>query len=132
MEMKEEESSWGRPKAISLQIIIIIFTIIKLFINFHEYLDYSITLTIDIIFNFILLIEVILIPFFFHKDMDEDIFVFFMVTLGIGELGNVITGFIISFQLDSKDFIGIYYLILFGRIFLLWGFVVFIGFDVFK
>ena len=53
---------------LSLQIIVTILTIIKLVMNFHEPLDYSVSLIIDIILNFLILILVNIIPIILYRD----------------------------------------------------------------
>ena len=74
--MEEGVSSMPLRKsiALSLQIIITILTIIKLFINFHEFLDYSVLLIIDIILNFTILIDANIIPFIKDNDYEEAIY----------------------------------------------------------
>ena len=65
---------------LSLQIINTILTIIKLFINFHETKEYNIYVIIDSIFNFIILIDVNIIPFLVDK-LDEEKLIAIVVTL---------------------------------------------------
>ena len=123
--MEEGASSMPLNKsiALSLQIIITILTIIKLFINFHEFLDYSVLLIIDIILNFIILIDVNIIPFVIDNESIENKFTFFVGILGFCWVLNFITGIMLSFYLDSYDFLGIYNFSLYIRIILIFGFM---------
>ena len=123
--MEEGVSSMPLNKsiALSLQIIITILTIIKLFINFHEFLDYSVLLIIDIILNFIILIDVNIIPFVIDNESIENKFTFFVGILGFCWVLNFITGIMLSFYLDSYDFLGIYNFSLYIRIILIFGFM---------
>ena len=123
--MEEGVSSMPLRKsiALSLQIIITILTIIKLFINFHEFLDYSVILIIDIILNFTILIDANIIPFIKDNDYEEAIFIIFIGILGFCWTANLMTGIILSFYLGSNDLLGIYNFILYIRIILIFGFM---------
>ena len=105
----------------SLQIINTILTIIKLFINFHESDKYNILVIIDSIFNFIILIDVNIIPFLVGKVSNDTATKFVIILAFIWGL-NVMSGLMIIHLLISKDLLGINYFILFGRIPLIAGF----------
>ena len=123
--MEEGVSSMPLRKsiALSLQIIITILTIIKLFINFHEFLDYSVLLIIDIILNFIILIDANIFPFVIDNGYEEKKFTIVAGILGFCWIANLMTGIMLSFNLDSNDFLGIYNFSLYGRIILIFGFM---------
>ena len=107
---------------LSLQIIVTILTIIKLFMNFYEPLDYTVFLIIDIILNFLLLILVNIIPILLYKEEYE-------IANGLGiilEAWMALNIFIGVYELssfESKDFKGIYNFLFFGRIALVAGFI---------
>ena len=107
---------------LSLQIINTILTIIKLFINFHETKGYNIVLIIDSIFNFIILIDVNIIPFIVEKVSNETAITFGVILAFCWGL-NIFSGMIMIEFLISKDLLGIYNFILYGRIPLIAGFV---------
>ena len=112
----------------SLQIINTILTIIKLFINFHESDKYNILVIIDSIFNFIILIDVNIIPFLVGKVSNDTAIKFGIILAFIWAL-NVMSGLMIIHLLISKDLLGINYFIIFGRILLIWGFAGTSGID---
>ena len=125
--MEEEEEkfdpeTWLKSVNRSLQIIITILTIIKLFINFHESFQYSISLFLDIILNFIILIDVNIIPILFEKTEKEIVYVF-AITLAISWALNIFTGLYAVSSFYSNDFKGIYNFILYGRIVLIFLYV---------
>ena len=107
---------------LSLQIINTILTIIKLFINFHETKEYNICVIIDSIFNFIILIDVNIIPFIVEKVSNETAITFGVILAFCWGL-NIFSGMIMIQFLISKDLLGIYNFILYGRIPLIAGFV---------
>ena len=117
----EEGVSCIRPTHASLQIIISILTIIKIFINFYEN-EISALLIIDIIINFIILIVVILSPFFEFKHSC------FLCILLPCWFVNIITGSILSNLFVSNEFLGIYYFVLFSRVALIFLFTIISGF----
>ena len=107
---------------LSLQIIITILTIIKLYLNFHESLKYSISLIIDIVFNFLILILVNIIPFASYYG-SEEIFTGLGYTLANCWALNIFSGNFAFSTFESEDFKGIYNFILYGRIVLIPAFV---------
>ena len=107
---------------LSLQIIVTILTIIKLVMNFLEPLDYSVSLIIDIILNFLILILVNIIPIILYRDEYEIAYGLGFILAACWAL-NIFTGLYAFYTFESKDCKGIYNFILFGRIVLIAGFV---------
>ena len=121
--MEEGARSLPLKKSInlSLQIIITILTILKLFINFHESNEYSVFLIIDIIINFIILVDVNIIPFLVDK-IDDEKLIAIGVTLAFSWAISFFTGLISISYLDSNDYLGIHRFIIYGRMALIPGF----------
>ena len=104
---------------LSLQIIISILTIIKLYINFNEIKnEYFILLIIDSVINFTILILVIITPNVIFK------LSYILCILGPIWIINIPTGLILSFNFYSNEFLGIYNFALYVRIPLLFLFFV--------
>ena len=118
MEEGAKALPWMKSVNLSLQIIITILTIIKLFINFHESEKYDGFLIIDTIFNFIILINVNIIPFLIDKVSNDEVVVIAMILACCWAL-NIFTGVYISYRLSSNDLLGIYNFTLYGRILLI-------------
>ena len=107
---------------LSLQIIITILTIIKLYINFHEIKnDYIIFLIVDDALNFVILIVVTIYPLFIRKHS------YLISILGLCWILSLMTGLILSFYFASNEFLGIYNFALYGRLLLLFAFFVISG-----
>ena len=127
--MEEGVKSITLKKSInlSLQIIITILTIIKLYFNFHESKEYSIFLIIDIIINFIILIDVNIIPFLVNR-LDEEKVNTIVFTLAGSWIISLFSGLISISSLYTNES-GIHMFIIFGRMALIPGFVVSSGID---
>ena len=119
MEEGVKRISCVKSTHLSLQIIISILTIIKLFIDFHE-IEFNIFTIIDIVINFIMLITVIMSSFF------VDHCCFFCI-LGQCWFASLVFGVLLTSFFVSYELLGIYNFALFARMLLFFPFFVVSG-----